>query len=113
MRYALALILLLLAVPAQAETLTIGERTGWRGVFCKTVEAADRVFTAETEAQMVAQYNREPHCVLVAAPIQIVKQIKTYNIGAKTLNLVEVKTPDGVSHFITTSLKVEVAGLAI
>lgn len=103
---AVVLVFLAMVSSAHADSLTVGETIGFKGVFCKNVEAADRVFVAKTSITMVEQYNREPFCAITAAPVEIMGVVKEYQIGEQTYTLVKVKAPDGSFHFIATTMPV-------
>jgi hypothetical protein len=113
MRYLVAVVALILSVSfARANTLKQGERTGYRGVFCKTVEAATPIAAAlgrGDEAVATSLYNKERLCVLASIPIEVKSLVSSHGKFA----VVKVEDPNGHPHYIITNLKYEVAGLAI
>ena len=107
MRYVIAIAMLLGSYGyAQADSLTVGETTGFKGVFCMNVEAADRVFIAETTTAMVVQFNRDPYCVIGSTPVTIMEIVKTYTIADQTYTLVRVEAGDGSVHYMATTMQV-------
>lgn len=85
----------------------IGEQNaGYEGVFCRTEQAADFVFGSETGSEMVIRFNMSGQCIKYGAAVEVLGLQKTYTIDGDTWNLIQVKTPDSMIHFIVTKLPV-------
>lgn len=88
------------------QEILLGEEAVYKGVFCRNESAADRVFSVETSADMITRFNIEGLCVLHESRIVVLGLQKTYTIDDDVWNLVQVRTPDGMVHFIVTKLPV-------
>lgn len=113
MRTIITVLALFLSVSfAQAKILKQGERTGFYGVFCKTLKAADPIAIALSQGKEKAAillYNREPHCTIGMVPVEVLHLAKKHG----SYSIVRVQDPNGTHHFIITSMKYELAGLAL
>lgn len=102
-------IFLLASGPAQSEEpqeFYVGEQAGFEGVFCRNEAAADFVFGADSEQDMLMRFNIHGLCVRHGAPIEVLGLHKTYEIEGNVWNLIQVKTPDQMIHFIVTQMPV-------
>jgi len=104
--------------PAHADSLQIGETTGFRGAFCKFEEATEqvaRIFESDGESAGITALNRMRWCSMATIVITLLRIVRMFSPkdSEHEFAIVEVQTADGQKHFLFTSMKVNPAGVEI